>query len=174
MEKRRPEMLDPNWTALEALGIAIKSEVHAAEVYGRLLGMVRNRALRERLAFLKGEEEKHRRLLEELYRKSFPEVKLALPERSLVPMELAMSEGITVPELFKLAMEAERQSEQFYREMASRAKEPSGKALLAYLSKMEHGHYELLASESELLAQFPDYYKAEEFHLGEELIHLGP
>ncbi len=167
-------MIDPNWTALEALGIAIKSEIHAAEVYEKLFGMVRNRALRERLQFLKAEEEKHLRLLEELYRKNFPEIELALPEKSLVPLELVMREGITVPELFNLAMEAERQSEQFYREMASRTKEPSGKALLAYLSKMEHGHYELLAGEAELLAQFPDYYKAEEFHLGEELIHLGP
>ncbi|MCR4404182.1 MAG: ferritin family protein [Candidatus Acetothermia bacterium] len=167
-------MIDPNWTALEALGIAIKSEVHAAEVYGRLLGMVKNRALRERLAFLKGEEERHRRLLEELYKKSFPEVELALPERSLVPMELVMKEEITVPELLKLAMEAERQSERFYQEMAAKTKDSSGKTLLAYLGKMEHGHYELLASEAELIARFPDYYKAEEFHLGEELIHLGP
>ncbi|MGQ9478021.1 MAG: ferritin family protein [Candidatus Bipolaricaulia bacterium] len=167
-------MIDPNWTALEVLGIAIKSEAHAAEVYGRLFEIVRNRSLRTRLQFLKGEEEKHRRLLEELYQKSFPEVELKLPEKSLVPMELVMRQEITVPELFKLAMEAERQSEQFYREMVSRTKEPSGKALLTYLSRMEHGHYELLATEYELIAQFPDYYKVEEFHLGEELIHLGP
>lgn len=167
-------MMDPNWTALEALGVAIKSEGHAAEVYEKLFGMVKNRALRERLQFLKGEEEKHRRLLEELYRKSFPEVELALPQRSLVPMDLAMREGITVPELFTLAMEAERQSERFYQEMASKTKDLSGKALLAYLSKMEHGHYELLVGESELIERFPDYYKAEEFQLGEEFIHLGP
>lgn len=167
-------MIDPNWTALEALGIAIRSEIHAAEVYEKLFGMVRNRALRERLQFLKAEEERHRRLLEELYRKSFPDVELELPPKSLVPMELAMRQEITVPEILSLAMEAERQSERFYREMAAKAKEPSGKTLLLYLSKMEHGHYELLASEAELLAQFPDYYKAEEFHLGKEFIHLGP
>ncbi|HIC96021.1 TPA: hypothetical protein EYP12_05275 [Candidatus Bipolaricaulota bacterium] len=34
--------------------------------------MVGNCALRERLRFLKGEEENHCRLLEELYRRSFP------------------------------------------------------------------------------------------------------
>jgi len=167
-------MIDPNLTALEVLGIAIKSEVHAAEVYEKLGRMVRNRALGERLAFLKGEEERHRRLLEELYRKNFPEVELILPERSLVPMEVAMREGITVPELFKLAMEAEETAERFYRELAERTREQSGRSLLLYLGRMEHGHYELLRSEYELIEQFPDYYRVEDFHLGEELIHLGP
>jgi len=170
---RMKNMIDPNLTALEVLGIAIKSEIHATGVYEKLGRMVRNRALRERLAFLKGEEEKHRKLLEELYAKSFPEVELKLPERSLVPMEVAMREGITVPELFKLAMEAEETSEKFYRELAERTRDQSGKALLRYLSKMEHGHYELLRNEYELIEQFPEYYKVEDFHLGEELIHLG-
>ena len=167
-------MIDPNLTALEVLGIAIKSEIHAAKVYERLSKIVRNRALRERLEFLRGEEEKHRKLLEELYAKSFPEVELKLPEKSLVPMEVAMKDEITVPELFKLAMKAEETAEKFYRELAERTREHSGKALLVYLSKMEHGHYELLRNEYELIEQFPDYYKVEDFHLGEELIHLGP
>ncbi|MFQ6118054.1 MAG: ferritin family protein [Candidatus Bipolaricaulia bacterium] len=167
-------MIDPKLTALEVLGIVIKSEIHAAEIYGRLGKMVRNRALRERLAFLMGEEERHRKLLEELYMKSFPEVELKLPPKSLVPVEIAMKEGISVPELFKLAMEAEETAERFYREMAERARDQSGRSLLVYLSKMEHGHYELLRGEYELIAQFPDYYKVEDFHLGEELIHLGP
>jgi len=58
--------------------------------------------------------------------------------------------------------------------MAERAQDQSGRSLLTYLSRMEHGHYELLRNEYELIAQFPDYYKVEDFHLGEELIHLGP
>ena len=167
-------MIDPKLTSLEVLGIAIKSEIHAAEIYQRLFKMVRNRALRWRLQFLKGEEEKHRQLLEGLHKRNFPNIELKLPAESFVPMNLAMREGITVPELTELAMEAERTSERFYQEMAARAKEPSGKALLTYLSKMEQGHYHLLQNEYELIAQFPDYYQAEEFQLGEEFIHLGP
>lgn len=50
---------------------------------------------------------------------------MELPERSLVPMDIAMKEGITVLELFNLAMEAERRSERFYREMASKLRSRS-------------------------------------------------
>ncbi|MFQ6090026.1 MAG: ferritin family protein [Candidatus Bipolaricaulia bacterium] len=153
-------MIDPKLTALEVLGIAIRSEIHAGKVYERLFKMVRNPALRERLQILQGEEEQHRKLLEQLHAKSFPDVELKLPQRSLVPMEVATKEGITVPELIQLAMEAERRSEQFYREMAGRAQ--------------EQGHYHLLENERELIERFPDYYKAEHFDLGEEAIHLGP
>lgn len=167
-------MIDPKLTSLEVLGIAIKSEIDAANIYEHLFNKVRNRDLGERLRFLKGEEEKHRKILEELHAKSFPDVELALPANSFVPMEVAMNRDKTVPELIKLAMEAEKDSERFYTEMAAKSEEQSGKVLLIYLSKMEQGHYNLLANEYELISQFPDYYKVEEFHLGEEMIHLGP
>ncbi len=167
-------MTDPRLTSLEVLAVAIKSEIHAAQLYERLSNMVRNRGLRERLGFLQGEEEQHRKLLEELYAKSFPQVELRLPEKSLVPIEVALGEGATVPELIQLAMKAEKDSESFYREMADRAQDPSGKTLLMYLSRMEQGHYHLLENEYGMISQFPDYYEVEDFQLGEEMIHLGP
>lgn len=167
-------MIDPNLTSLEVLGVAIKSEINAAQIYERLHQKVRNRGLRERLRFLQGEEQRHRQLLEGMYEKTFPDAELKLPQRSFVPMDLAMKEDITVPELLQLAMRAEKDSERFYNELAERSKDPSGKSLLMYLSKMEQGHYHLLENEYELIEQFPDYYKAEDFDLGEEAIHLGP
>ena len=51
-------------TPLEALGVAIKAEIEAAEMYERLANLVKNRALKEKAHFLQGEELKHRALLE--------------------------------------------------------------------------------------------------------------
>ena len=186
-------------TPLEALGIAIKAEIEAAETYERLANLVKNRALKERAHFLQGEELKHRALLEEVYARQFPDVELVLPAQSLVPRVdaapvLGEAEGvedkISVPEprpdgstssphrlvegLLYLAMQAEQASERFYADLARRSRSESARAMFQHLSRMENSHFHLLQVEHELITRFPDYYNIEEFHFGDELIHLGP
>ena len=162
-------------TPLEILGVAIKSEIEAANLYRYMAGQVVNLDLQQRLGFLVQEEEKHRHILEGAYARQFPDVELALPARSLVPtIQAAIQAGAPVPELFGLAMEAERLSEEFYDKLASRAPEENSRTTLTYLSRMEHGHYELLRTELEMIQRFPTYYQVKEFQLGDELVHFGP
>ena len=163
-------------TPLEALGVAIKAEIEAAETYERLANLVKNRALKEKAHFLRGEELKHRALLEEAYARQFPDVELMLPAQSLVQrVEAALVEGeVSVPELLALGMQAEQASERFYADLARRSQSESARAMFQYLSRMESSHFHLLQVEHDLIARFPDYYNVEEFHFGDELIHLGP
>jgi rubrerythrin len=162
-------------TPLEILGVAIKSEVEAAGLYRHMAAQVVNLDLKERLGFLVREEEKHRRILETAYSRQFPEVPLALPAQSLVPtIAGAIQSGAAIPELFRLAMQAEQMSEQFYAEQAGRALEENARASLMYLSRMEHGHYELLRNELELIERYPTYYQVELFDMGQEMVHFGP
>jgi rubrerythrin len=162
-------------TPLEALGVAIKAEIEAAQTYERLANLVKNRALKEKAHFLQGEELKHRTLLEEAYARQFPEVELVLPARSLVPRVEAELEGeISVPELLDLAMQAEQASERFYADLARRSRSESARAMFQHLSRMESSHFHLLQVEHDLVTRFPDYYNVEEFHFGDDLIHLGP
>ena len=44
-------------TSVEVLGIAIRSEIEAAKLYERLEGKVKNSDLKEKLSFLKSEED---------------------------------------------------------------------------------------------------------------------
>ncbi len=162
-------------TPLEIFGVAIKSEVEAARLYQYMADRVVNRDLRGRLLFLVGEEKKHRRILEAVYAHQFPTVPLSLPARSLVPtIEPAMKEDAPIPDLFRLAMQAERLSEEFYNDLVARAPEENSRATLAYLARMEHVHYDLLRGELDLVERFPNYYQAENFELGSEMINLGP
>jgi len=162
-------------TPLEILGVAIKSEIEAVNLYRHMVASVVNLDLKERLNFLVQEEEKHRRILEAAYRRQFPEVPLALPSQSLVPTIAArVQAGAAIPELFRLAMEAEQLSERFYAEQAGRAPEENARASLMYLSRMEHGHYELLRTELEMVERFPAYYQVEVFDMGQEMVHFGP
>jgi len=162
-------------TPLEILGVAIRSEIEAANLYRHMVAQVANLDLKERLGFLVQEEEKHRRILEAAYRRQFPEVPLALPAQSLVPTIAArVQAGALPPELFRLAMEAEQMSERFYAEQAGRTAEENARASLTYLSRMERGHYELLRNELEMIERFPTYYQVEVFDMGQDMVHFGP
>lgn len=181
MAPKNPDVVQ--LTPLEALGIAIKAEIEAAQTYERLANLVKNRAFKEKAHFLQGEELKHRALLEKAYARQFPDVGLVLPAQSLVPgveaePVLSGAEGlegeISVPELLTLAMEAEQASEHFYADLARRSRSESARAMFQHLSRMESSHFHLLQVEQDLVTRFPDYYNIEEFHFGDDLIHLGP
>jgi len=162
-------------TALEVLGVAIKAEIEAAALYSRLAAQVRNATLAAKLDFLRREEEKHRSILQDVYKRRFPDVELQLPAQSIVPsVDAATLAGRTVPELFHLAMEAEQLASDFYAREADRSFDEMGRTTLRYLSHVESGHYKMLETEYELVSRFPDYYNADEFHFGSELMHIGP
>jgi rubrerythrin len=163
-------MLDTNLTMLEIYGIAIKSEIDAAQAYQQMSARVKNQDLKKKLLFLKSEEVKHRRLLTAQYRTQFPKIKLILPKQGLAPkLSTALAKNTTIEKLFELALDAEYASETFYAEAANRAQDQTGKNLLRYLSGMERGHYYTLKAEYDLMQQstkFESYKKFSQEHLG--------
>ena len=162
-------------TSLEVLGIAIRSEIEAARLYERMGEKIRNSDLKEKLSFLKSEEEKHRSIFEDLFRKQYPDVELKLPEKSSVPMmDIALSKEMSIQELFEVAMKAEKISEEFYSDLAKKSKDVSGASMLNYLSNIERGHYILLKNEYEMIVEYPAYAETDDFLFGERFIHVGP
>jgi rubrerythrin len=159
----------------EILAAAVRSEIEAADFYGGLLGRVKNILLRQKLSFLVTEEKKHRQILERLHGQRFPGIKLKIPDKPAGPKApAAWDEKATVLDLFKLALEAERLAEQYYKDARGVMADAGSKKMLEYLSRVERSHYFLIKSEIDLLGRFPDYYDAEDFHLGEDLFHVGP
>jgi rubrerythrin len=164
-----------NVTSLEILGIAIRSEIEAARLYERMENLVRNVSLQGKFQFLKDEEKKHQSMFEAMFRKTYPDVELKLPEKSMVPMmDVALTKDVSIKELFEVAMKAEKISEDFYAGLAKNSKDPTGTSMLNYLSNIERGHYLLLQNEYDMLVEFPAYAETDEFLSGERLIHVGP
>jgi rubrerythrin len=160
---------------MEVLGIAIKSEIEATEAYSKLNEKVKNEILRTKLKFLISEEKKHRRILEKLFSQRFPEKKLQIPEKSfLPPIKTTEGKKLSVLDLFKLALKAEKLSEEFYKEAGERAEDKESKRVLGYLVRVERSHYFIIKSEIDMLDRFPDYYKVDDFHLGQDMFHVGP
>ena len=159
----------------EFFGVAIKSEIQATEAYTKLYEKVKNEILRMKLKLLISEEKKHRRILERLFSQRFPGEKLEVPEKSFVPtIKISKTKKISVLDLFKIALKAEKISEDFYKEAGERAEDKESKRVLGYLVRVERSHYFIIKSEIDMLDKFPDYYKVEDFHLGQDMFHVGP
>jgi rubrerythrin len=71
-------------------------------------------------------------------------------------------------------MKAEQLAAAFYSDQADHSRDETSRTVLRYLSNVERGHYQMLETEYDLLSRFPSYYSADEFHVGDEMMHVGP
>jgi rubrerythrin len=167
--------IDKNLAAWQVLGVAIRSEVDAAAFYTGLQERVKNVILVQKLKFLALEEEHHRKILERLVAQRYPDKPKDVPESSLMPpIAVAVGAEPTVPALFEAALKAEETAEAYYNEAGDRADEEASRKILAYLGRVERSHQAMIRAELELLRKFPDYYSVEDFHIGQDLFHVGP
>lgn len=168
-------ILGPKTDPFHVLALAVKSEIEAVNVYSKLHDQVKNELLKKKLKFLIFEEKKHRRILERLFAQRFPQRKLELPEKSfLPPVKLTLDSKTSILDIFKAALKAEKMSEEFYKEARDNTDNEESRRVLGYLSRVERSHYFMIKSEMDLLEKYPDYYDVEDFHLGQDLFHVGP
>lgn len=167
--------LDRNLQPFQVLTAAIASEIDAIAFYTKLQEKVKNIILLQKLKFLAFEEEQHRRMLQKLFGQRFPDRPFKVPDESPLP-KLAASLGDDSPvvDLFMAALDAEETAGAFYERSGRAAEDEGSRRLLAYLSRVERSHAAMIRSELDLLVKYPDYYAVEEFHVGQDLFHVGP
>lgn len=166
--------IDPKMKPADVYPFAIRAELDAAAIYRDLRGRVRNEALRQKLDFLAKEEDRHKAILERLFRDHFPERKLVVPAEAKRPRKaVPVDDATAVVALFKLAMQKEKEAEEYYKGAKSLAEDGQAKRILDYLARVERSHYFMLKSEIDLLERFPDYYNVEDAHEGQDLFHVG-
>lgn len=167
--------IDKNLMAWQVLGVAIRSEIDAAAFYTRLQGRIKNILLVQKLKFLALEEEHHKKMLERLLGQRYPDKPKDVPESSLMPpIGVSLPADPTVPALFEAALQAEKIAEAYYNDAAERVEDEAGRRTLAYLGRVERSHQAMINSEIDLIRKFPDYYSVEDFHIGQDLFHVGP
>jgi rubrerythrin len=167
--------LDPNLKPYELLAIAIRSEIDAGDLYRNLSGRIKNEVLKQKLNFLSREEDRHKGILERMFGDRFPDRKPEVPLRPNIPLKsVPVEEEMSVVDLFRLAMKKERQAEEFYKDSKIRMEDAESRRILDYLRRAERSHYFMLKSEVDLIERFPDYYNVEDFHVAQDLFHIGP
>jgi rubrerythrin len=167
--------IDKDLPAWQILAVAVHSEIDAAAFYTRLQGRVKNPLLIQKLKFLALEEEHHKTILDRLLAQRYPDKPADAPASSLMPpIGVSLPSDPTVPALFEAALEAEKIAEAYYNDAAARVEDESGRRILAYLGRVERSHQAMIGSELDLLRKFPDYYNVEDFHIAQDLFHVGP
>ncbi len=154
----------------ELLLAAMKSEVESKETYHKLARKIKNGLIKDKFEFLAKEEEKHRQLIEEIYRNHFPEKTITLPTESPVPLPgIEMNEDTPLSKILQTAMNAEQAASTFYNHLSTRfPKDTKLQTMLQYFATMEQGHYKLLELEKESMQRF------EEADVYSEMVHAGP
>jgi rubrerythrin len=161
-------------TNLEILSIAIKSEIDAVKLYTRMKEKVQSEDLKEKMDFLIAQEEKHEKILKEVYEKKFPEVELALPPKAIVPMiDDVLAKDATLKELFEAGMTAEKMAEAFYSDLADQSNDMRAKKTLLYMANMEKSHYAILEAEWKQIDRLKTE-EANEFLDSDGLMFFGP
>lgn len=108
-----------------------------------------------------------------MFEKKFPQRKMNVPEKSLVPkVEIEVKREMA--EIVEAVMETEKFSQEFYSKFSQVAEDEESKVLLKYLSNVEGSHYRILKSEHDLMLRFLEYHEEEYFHFTRDMIHFGP
>lgn len=154
-------MVVPELTALEALGIAIRAEIDAAEVYQEFASRVDNPFLKRKVKVLVSEELQHKRILEDAYKKQFPEVPLVLPSSQLAKeiSNKTRRDRLSLREILSYAIDEERRSRDFYLKAADSVTDLTGKAMFNFLADWEFSHQMELTAEYELVVHYPRYFE---------------
>jgi rubrerythrin len=150
-------------TPMEAISTAIKAEIEMFDLYKKFENITKNSRLKSQYSYLANEEKKHRELLEDIFKRQFPNKKLELPSKSMVPtIEKALNQDLPTKELFEVAMESEKMARDFYIAIADKTTNKKAKTWLHYLSNVEQNHYNILKADYNLLLEIPEYFELDE------------
>ncbi|PNX49038.1 MAG: hypothetical protein BV459_00940 [Thermoplasmata archaeon M11B2D] len=160
-----------NYTLEDLLLAAIKSEIESGEVYTKIAAKVKNGLLKDKLAFLAKEEQKHKEFIQQVYKKKFPKKKTLIPKTTPVPLPpLAIpDEDTPLGTLLKHAMQAEQAAHDFYKSLAKQfTTDDKIRHTLTYFADMELQHYKILEIEKQSMDRF------EEADVYWDMVHVGP
>ena len=159
----------------DALLIAIRNEIKAEEAYEKIASMVANFVMKDKCLFLAGEEQKHRVKLEGMFKSMFPnEAPGEPPEVKRTRLEIVLDGDATVPEHLAAAMDAEKESEKFYKDMAAASEDEPTKGFFEYLASVELSHYYLVKTEYDIAKEDEAYYSTADAGYWPGMTHVGP
>jgi rubrerythrin len=154
-------MIAEGLTALEALGLAVRCEIDAQELYQNLVSLTDNDLLKERFLNLSQEEKRHQLLLEKKYKEMFPNVELKIPPCQLPGemMDKSVGKGMGIKGVLKLAIDESKRVKEFYLDCTETTTDLSGKRMFRFLADMKFSHQMMLNAELEMIEKYPSYYE---------------
>ncbi len=134
-------MIDQQLSALEIIGVAIRAERDAFDLYSSLAKRVANAELVKEFEGLARQEQQHEEWLTEYYTEATGlEEAPPVPDVRIKIFGPDVNDGMSVVQVLEIAVEKEHVAERVYAEAARRAKDASGRRLLERLVEFEKSH----------------------------------
>jgi len=134
-------VIDEKLTALEIVGVAIRAEQDAHDLYESLSERVSNDELVKEFQDLASQEREHESWLTDYYRDMTGETDPPpVPDTRVKMFGPEVGDDMSVLEVLELAITKEHLAEKVYAEGARRSKDPSGRRLLQRLVEFERSH----------------------------------
>jgi rubrerythrin len=140
-----------NLSMAEIIALAIRGEEDAITYYKKVSNAMARPDLREKCLTLAKEEERHRDMLLQLYRRMTGGEE-ELPD---IPAETGTAEGglpvalNDIESVLEYAVAREEEAEDFYRKAAERTEDEEAKKLFNQLADIENGHAQMFRAEKE-------------------------
>jgi rubrerythrin len=135
---------------LGILETAIDREIRAHDNYRRLAGLVREKALKNKLKFMANEERFHRKKLDALYGELSGGGRYK-PGGDKQPRQESHEEQLSIKDILNKALKKEEEAFDFYQKASRETDDRRLKNLLAHLSKEEQIHQHMLLLEISLI-----------------------
>ena len=133
----------------ELLGIAVRSEIEAADTYRNLVNRKLGKETKNKIERLVKQEEEHEKMFLSIFEDFFPDEKVNLPDKAEIENSAKISREASVEEIFVKAMQNERKSEKFYSDLRKKFEDKEIRRLLGFMAANEREHYEILKTELE-------------------------
>jgi rubrerythrin len=135
----------------DILSFAIKREIEAAEGYASLASQATTPGLRDLLLELKGEEENHRRLLENATARRLKETAAPVDDMGLSDAlaDEPLAPDMTFQDLLIFAARKEKKAADLYAGLARRPEAAAHRKVLEFLAGQERNHKLKLEAEYE-------------------------
>jgi len=145
-----------NMTIEDVLGMAVKTEVQGRKFYLELSEKVTNPEVKKKIEILAEDEERHERIIIEIYKKILGKEPQNLPEKGVPDilsaiLSMNIGEKSQLIQVLDMAIEAELISARFYHHGVTLTADPQTKRTFEQLEKEEDGHYNFLVAEKSAL-----------------------
>ncbi len=166
-------MVHRRLTAMEAVALAVRSEIESTHLYGRLAERVKNTAVRDVLLELQADEEKHQEHLMALYRKMLGGQEPSIPAGDGREKDVKLDPEASYVEVITAARDKERSSEEFYKRAAETVLDYKTRMFFLDVAEQERHHASALQSLLDQLQEDPLCFDREDMDPFKGL-HVGP
>jgi rubrerythrin len=154
-------MVDRSLTMLEAVALAVRSEIDSTDLYGGLAKKVKNAGVRDMLEELARDEEMHRVSLMKLYETLLEGQEASIPERDGRAKSMDLGEEPDYLGLVTAARDKELDSEAFYKEASDKVLDYKTRMFFLELAESERKHAAVLQRQVEKLREDPHWFDRE-------------